>query len=197
MGDQIMLMSWIWTALIGLSVVCAILTGRGGALSAAVAQGSQSGVQLVLSLAGPILLWTGVGKLMEKAGFTSVLSKLLSPVIHRLFPSTRRDSLLAGSLSANICANILGLGNAATPMGIQAAQRLAAYSPGVAGNELCRLIVLNTASIQLIPATVAAVRSSLGSAAPFDILPAVWVTSLCSAGVGLLCAFLLGRVWGK
>ena len=114
--------------------------------------------------------------------------------MRRLFPSTREDSALAGALSTNICANFLGLGNAATPPGIEAARRLAARSPGQASDELCRLIVLNTASIQLIPANVAAVRSSLGCAAPFDILPAVWLTSLCSAGLGLAAAWALGRL---
>ena len=92
----------------------------------------------------------------------------------------------------------MGLGNAATPMGIQAAQRLTAHGkPGIASDELCRLIVLNTASIQLIPANVAAIRAGLGCAAPFDILPAVWVTSLCSAGLGVTAAWLLGKVWRK
>ena len=127
-----------------------------------------------------------------------MLSRLLRPVLGRLFPSTQKDKLLAGHLSANVCANLLGLGNAATPMGIQAAKRLALGAKnGVAGDELCRLIVLNTASIQLIPATVAAVRASLGCQSPFDILPAVWVTSVCSASLGLSAAWILGKVWKK
>lgn len=190
-----MLMSWIWTGMIALSLLAAILTGRGGPLSAAVSEGAQEGIALSIRLAGSICLWTGAGKLMEKAGFTGLLSRLIRPVLNRLFPSCRTDATLSGCLSANICANFLGLGNAATPMGIQAAQRLAAHSkPGIASNELCRLVVLNTASIQLIPATVAAVRSSLGCQTPFDILPAVWVTSLCSAGLGLLAAAIMGRI---
>ena len=191
-----MVMSWIFTGMVALSVLAAIVTGSGSALASAVIQGAQSGVTLAVSMAGAICLWTGVGKLMEHAGFTGFLSRLLQPLLHRLFPATRQDTSLACSLSANICANLLGLGNAATPMGIQAAQRLAAYrTDGTASDELCRLIVLNTASIQLIPATVAAVRASLGCATPFDILPAVWVTSLCSAGLGVAAAFLLGKVW--
>ena len=117
-------------------------------------------------------------------------------MLHRLFPSTKTDLPLASSLSANICANFLGLGNAATPMGIQAAKRMVRKDdPSVATNELCRLIVLNTASIQLIPANVAAIRASLGCNTPFDLLPAVWVTSLLSAGTGVLAAWLLGKVW--
>jgi spore maturation protein A len=133
---------------------------------------------------------------MTQLGLTERLSRLLRPILRVLFPDTRRDSPLAGALSANICANLLGLGNAATPMGIEAAKRLRAPgNPDYATDSLCRLIVLNTASIQLIPANVAAVRLNLGCATPFDILPAVWITSFSSAGLGLLAAALLGRVW--
>ena len=189
-----MVMSWVWAALVCASVVCAAVNGRASALSAAVMQGAQAGVNLAISIAGSLCLWAGIGRAMERLGLTEKLSRLLRPVMHRLFPSTQEDSFLAGALSANICANFLGLGNAATPPGIEAARRLAARSPGQASDELCRLIVLNTASIQLIPANVAAVRSSLGCATPFDILPAVWLTSLCSAGLGLAAAWALGRV---
>ncbi len=189
-----MVMSWVWAALVCASVICAAVNGRASALSAAVMQGAQSGVTLAISIAGSLCLWAGIGRAMERSGLTEKLSRLLRPVMRRLFPSTREDSALAGALSTNICANFLGLGNAATPPGIEAARRLAVRSPGQASDELCRLIVLNTASIQLIPANVAAVRSSLGCAAPFDILPAVWLTSLCSAGLGLAAAWALGRL---
>lgn len=189
-----MVMSWVWAALVCASVICAAVNGRASALSAAVMQGAQSGVTLAISIAGSLCLWAGIGRAIERSGLTEKLSRLLRPVMRRLFPSTREDSALAGALSTNICANFLGLGNAATPPGIEAARRLAARSPGQASDELCRLIVLNTASIQLIPANVAAVRSSLGCAAPFDILPAVWLTSLCSAGLGLAAAWALGRL---
>lgn len=193
-----MVMSWIFTGIMAISVVAALFLGRGSELAAAVPAGAQAGITLAVSMAGSVCLWTGVGRLMEKAGFTTFLSRLLQPVLTRVFPSTKTDSALAGSLSANICANFLGLGNAATPMGIQAAQRLATKSScGMATDELCRLIVLNTASIQLIPANVAAVRTALGCQTPFDILPAVWVTSFCSAGAGLCAAWFLGRLWRK
>ena len=191
-----MVMSWIFTGIVVLSVVFAILTGRGSELAAAVPNGAQAGITLAISISGSLCLWSGVGKLMERAGFTAVLSRLLRPVLGRLFPSFRKDTELADHLTANVCANFLGLGNAATPMGIQAARRLTAHGrPGVASNELCRLIVLNTASIQLLPTTVAALRASLGCASPFDILPAVWVTSLCSAGLGITAAWLMGKLW--
>ena len=189
-----MVMSFVWAVLLGGSIICALVTGRGQMLSAGVMQGAQSGVTLAISIAGSLCLWAGVGRLMEKIGFTAALARLLRPVTGRLFPSTREDPKLAQALSANICANVLGLGNAATPPGIEAAQRMAKGCGGRASDELCRLIVLNTASIQLIPANVAAVRSALGCGRPFDILPAVWLASLCSAGMGLLMAWLLGRI---
>jgi len=188
-----MIMSWIWTSIGALSLVGALVLGNGSALAAAIPQGAKAGVDLAVSLAGSLCLWSGVGKVMEKAGLTKLLSRLLKPLLHRLFPACVTDPALAGSLSANICANLLGLGNAATPMGVDAACRLAKKES--IGNELCRLIVLNTASIQLIPTTVAAARAALGCAAPFDILPAVWVTSICSAGAGLTAAWLLGKMW--
>ena len=192
-----MVMSWIWTGMVALSIIAAAFAGNMSALSAAVPKGAQAGVTLAVSMAGSICLWTGVGKLMEKAGMTGKLSKLLRPLLGSVFPSIKNDTILENRLSANVCANFLGLGNAATPMGIQAAQRMAQGCNGIASDELCKLIVLNTASIQLIPANVAAVRSSLGCSTPFDILPAVWVTSLCSAGLGVAMAWFLGRLWKK
>lgn len=188
-----MVMSWIWTGLVLVSIVFSLFTGQGQVLAASILQGAQAGVTLAISLAGAICLWTGIGKLMTQTGMTDYLVRFLRPALYRLFPSTKSDPLLAGDLSANICANLLGLGNAATPMGISAACRM--KREDTATDELCRLIVLNSASIQLIPANVAAIRSSLGCRSPFDILPAVWITSFCSAALGLTAAWLLGKVW--
>lgn len=191
-----MIMSWIFSGIVLISILFAAITGQGSQLAAAIPQGAQAGVTLAISIGGSICLWTGIGKLMECTGATYALSNILRPLLHWLFPGTKTDPHLANDLSANICANILGLGNAATPMGIQAARRMVdPQHPGIATDQMCRLIVLNTASIQLIPASVAAIRSSLGCATPFDILPAVWITSFTSAAMGLLTAFLLGKVW--
>lgn len=191
-----MIMSWIWTIILGFSFIASVVLGNGNALAAAVPKGAQAGLELALALAGSICLWSGIGRLMEKAGLTQMLCRLFSPLLGRVFPSFRQDPVLAGYLSSNICANFLGLGNAATPMGIQAAKRLSGGKT-IANDELCRLIVLNTASIQLIPATVAAIRAQLGAHSPFDILPAVWLTSIASAGMGLLAARFFGRLSRK
>ena len=191
-----MVMSWIWTGILMTSVFASLLLGNGSALAAAIPKGAQAGLTLAFSLGGSICLWSGIGKLMEAAGLTGLLSRCFSPLLGRIFPSFRHDPILAGYLSSNVCANFLGLGNAATPMGIQAAKWLA-KGRTIATDELCRLIVLNTASIQLIPANVAAIRAAAGSPAPFDILPAVWVTSLCSAALGVLAAWGMGKLWKK
>ena len=191
-----MVMSWIWCSLILLSCCCALLTGTFDSLATAIPQGAQAGIALGISIAGSLCLWSGLGRVMEKAGITALLSTLISPLLHLVFPSTKTDPALSGELSGNICANFLGLGNAATPMGVRAVRRMA-QGATTATDEMCRLIVLNTASIQLIPANVAAVRGSLGCATPFDILPAVWITSLCSAGLGVMAAMLLGKWWRR
>ena len=190
-----MVMSWIWTGIAGISILCALFSGSGGNLAAAILQGAQAGVTLGISMTGSICLWSGAAAVMEAAGITGMLAALLKPLLRRIFPSTEKDPVLSQQLSANICANFLGLGNAATPMGIQAAQRL--KHGDTATDELCRLIVLNTASIQFLPTNVAAVRSALGCAAPFDILGPVWITSLLSAGLGVTAAVALGRVWKR
>ena len=191
------MISCLLTGAMLLSVVCAAVTGRGAALAGAVLTGAREGVTLGLSLAGSLCLWSGFGALAEAGGLTALLGRFFSPLLGRLFPESRKDERLRSALCANFCANLLGLGNAATPMGIQAARRLADPAhPALATDSLCRLIVLNTASIQLIPANVAAIRASLGCGTPFDILPAVWVSSLCSAAAGLSCAWGLGKCHG-
>ena len=190
-----MIMSWVWTGAAALSILCALLTGQGEALASSVFQGAQAGVTLAISMAGAVCLWTGAAAVMEAAGIMELLSRLFLPVLQVVFPSTRDDPALRRCLSANLCANFLGLGNAATPMGIQAALRL--KRGDTASDELCRLVVLNTASIQLIPSNVAAVRAALGCRTPFNVLPAVWITSLLSAGLGVCAAWALGRVWRR
>lgn len=194
-GAVQVIMGYVWSGMVLLSIFAALHTGQGGALTSAAMEGAREAVTLAISMGGSLCLWSGVGRLMELGGVTSLLSRLLGPAIGALFPSSRQNTALAEALSGNITANLLGLGNAATPMGIRAAKLLKTPGSDRAGDELCRLIVLNTASIQILPATVAALRSGLGCGTPLDILPAVWVTSLLSAGLGISAAGLLGKVW--
>lgn len=190
-----MLMGAIWLGMIVLSVGAAFLTENAGALTPAALEGASAAVTLCISLAGALCLWSGLSKVMERAGLTEKLGKAMRPLFRRLFPQTSRDKIALGFLTANVSANLLGLGSAATPMGVAAVKRMQQNAGGAeATDEMCRLIVMNTASIQLLPTTVAAVRAAAGAASPFDILPAVWLTSVCSVGAGLLAAFFFGRL---
>ena len=190
-----MAMSVIWTGMVVLSVLYGLWAGNGPAVAAAAVEGAAAAVELCITMAGVMCLWMGVMEVMKRSGLAELLSRLLRPVLCRLYPDCKRDRETMDAISANVSANLLGLGNAATPLGIQAARRLAAKSPGVASDSLCMLVVCNTASIQLIPTTVASVRAAQGCAAPFDILPAVWLASSLSVGVGILACIIFSKIW--
>ena len=190
-----MAMSVIWTGMVVLSVVYGLFAGNGPAVAAAAVEGAAAAVELCITMAGVMCLWMGVMEVMKRAGLAEKLSKLLRPILCRLYPDFKGDRETMDAMSANVSANLLGLGNAATPLGIQAARRMAAKTPGVASDSLCMLVVCNTASIQLIPTTVAALRLSAGCKTPFDILPAVWLASGISVCVGLLAAKGMARLW--
>ena len=190
-----MTMAWIWTGMVAVSILCGIATGQGELVAAAAVEGAQSAVELCVSIAGMLCLWTGVMEVMGRSGLAEKLSRLLRPVLRLLFPQVAQDRAILDSISANVSANLLGLGNAATPLGIEAVRRMERRSPGVASDAMCMLVVCNTASIQLIPTTVATVRAAAGGASPFDILPAVWLASALSGGVGGLACKMFARIW--
>ena len=183
-GRKGMALTWVWVGMVCVALIYGAATGQSAAVGAAAAQGVQQAVTFCLTVGGMICLWSGVMEVMRRSGIAAGLSRLLQPVLRRLFPRASRDAQTLDALSMNVSANLLGLGNAATPAGVRKAS-----------DELCLLVVLNTASIQLLPVTIAAVREAAGAAVPFDILPAVWVTSLCSVTVGLLTGKCLARVW--
>ena len=190
-----MAMAWLWTGMVALSVLCGAATGRMDAVAAAAMEGTAAAVDLCLGMLGGVCLWMGVMELLERSGLAAGLSRLLRPVLRRLLPRASRDEGTLAALSANVSANLLGLGNAATPLGVRAAARMAEGCGGTASDELCRLVVLTTASIQLLPTTVASVRAACGSAAPLEILPAVWLSSTLSVAAGLLAARLGQALW--
>ena len=190
-----MAMAWIWTGMIAASVLYGLINGTISAVGNAAMAGAAAAVDLCLSMAGVMCLWSGVMSIMKASGLMDGLSRLFRPILGRLLPRACQDPDTLAALSGNVSANLLGLGNAATPLGIRAARRMAQGCGGRASNELCTLVVLNTASIQLLPTTVAGVRAALGAESAFDILPAVWLASALSVAAGLLAAKALGRVW--
>ena len=188
-------MSKLWTIALMIALIYGSMTGKGSETGMAALEGAPAAVKLILETGALICLWSGVMEVMRRSGLTAILSRLLRPVLRRLFPRASRDQETLDALTSNVSANLLGLGNAATPLGIRAARRMAQGCGGTASHELCLLVVLNSASIQLLPTTVAGVRSALGSADPFDILPAVWTASLLSVLAGLAAAKLFARIW--
>ncbi len=186
------LLNYIWAGLILLSIVCAAATGRMAELSSAVLSGAGNAVTLVISMAGMMGAWTGLMKIADEGGLTALLAKALGPVLRLLFPRLKRDSPAAKAMCMNLTANLLGLGNAATPLGIAAMKELKKQNPtDTADNNMAMFIVLNTASLQLIPTFMATLRAQYGAATPFDILPAVWAASAGALLVGICAAKLL------
>ena len=184
-------MAWVWTGMVTLSLVFGLLSGNLDAVANAALEGARSAIELSLAMAGVLCLWSGVMEIMNACGLSAGLARLFRPVLRRLLPNACKDPETLAAVSANVSANLLGLGNAATPLGIRAARRMAKGCGGVASDELCLLVVLNTASIQLIPATIASVRAAAGCETPFDILPAVWLASVLSVAAGLTAERLL------
>jgi spore maturation protein A len=192
-------MGLVWTALVAVAVATAAATGRMAALTAAAMDSAARAVTLALGLAGAMALWLGLVKVAEEAGLVRGLARLARPLLVRLFPEVPPEHPAMGAIVMNVSANVLGLGNAATPFGVKAMQALEELNPrkGTASDAQALLCVLNTASVQLVPATVIALRAGAGSAAPAEILGPTLVASLCGAAVAIAAAKLLARVWPR
>lgn len=197
------MMSYLWLALVVISITCGAACGTLEATSAAALEGAAAAVELSIGLAGTLCLWNGVLEVMKRCGLDRAIARAARPLLGRLMPGIREDDEALGAVSANLSANLLGLGNAATPLGIRAAklmvecERRLGRDGGRASNALCTFVVMNTASLQLVPATIAAIRAEVGAAAPFDILPAVWCASAAALAAGLLADAALRRFGGR
>lgn len=188
------MINYIWFGMIALSVVSAAVNGRLPELSGAVMEGAAGAVELSITLLGSMCAWLGFLKIAERAGLTGLLARGFSPVIDRLFPDYWEDEELKGKICMNLSANLLGLGNAATPLGLSAMKAMAEKSPEkMPSRGMILFVVINTASLQLLPVNMAAMRSSCGSAAPFGVLPEIWVTSLGALITAVAACKLLER----
>lgn len=174
------------------SFLCAAATGRMGQLSQAVMEGSGRAVTLTISMAGMMCTWTGLLKVAESSGITRILSRIMAPAVGLLLPGYRKDGEAVSAASMNITANLLGIGNAATPLGIAAMKAMAKEHKGhkLPDRGMIRFVILNTASIQLIPTYTATLRMQYGSTQPFAITPAVWLVSAAA----LTAALTMGRI---
>ncbi len=190
-------MSFLWVLLLVASVVTAALTGRMTALPGAIAESAGKAVTLSIGLVGVLSLWLGLMKVAEEAGLVRVLGRLARPVLRRLFPSVPADSPAMGAMTMNIAANMLGLGNAATPFGIRAMEELERENPapGTATDAQALFCALNTASVQLVPASVIALRAAAGARQPADILAATLLASACATVAAVASAWALRRLF--
>ena len=175
------MLNYIWFFLIIASIVYSAVTGNLASLSTAVMDGSKEAVELTVFLMGSMCAWLGFLRIAEKSGLTDLLSDALSPIIDKLFPEYKHDSEIKGKICMNISANLLGLGNAATPLGLSAISAMGKKNKSDKPTKgMILFVVINTASLQILPINIAAIRSSCGSEAPFSILPQVWITSFMS-----------------
>ncbi|MBR5485863.1 MAG: spore maturation protein A [Oscillospiraceae bacterium] len=189
------MMSWLFGGMIIISVLFASVSGHISELSNSVLNESSKAIQLVLTISGTICLWSGLMKIADRSGLTAAVSRMLSPITMLLFKNMDKNSPAAKAISMNLTANLLGLGNAATPLGIAAMREMEKelHDPYTASDNMVTFTVLNTASLQLVPTTTAMLRLNAGAAAPLDILPCVLVSSLVSVLSGILCSrFLAG-----
>lgn len=189
------MLNYIFGAMILISVIFGIINGRGAELSNSILTGAEESISLLLTMAGMLMLWSGVMEIANQGGFAKALGKILSPILNKLFKKVPKDSKAQKYISMNISANLLGLGNAATPFGLSAMGELHTLNnkSDKASDDMVTFVVMNTASIQLIPTTVATLRQSYGSETPFDIIPCVWITSACALVVGLVMSKILRR----
>ncbi len=192
-------MSYIFVGIAVMSVVTAVMNGNMAELSGAILSGSVSGVELCIGLAGGICLWSGLMEIATQSGLTGKITSLLSPFTRLLFKGVSLQGEALELITLNMSANMLGLGNAATPIGISAmnALKIEQHVTDIASNQMILFVVLNTASLQIFPTTTIMLRQLSGSADATAILPAVWLSSICSVAVGILCASMFGKLWGK
>ncbi len=198
------MINYIWAGMVIFSVISAFFGGATDALTSAIISSASDAVSLCIRLGGTICLWGGLMEIAEQSGLTGAVCRLLSPFLKIIFPKMDMKGKTAKAISMNVTANLLGLGNAATPLGLEAMSRLQAENPSKdrASRDMIKFVVMNSAAFHLIPTTVAAMRQDYGSKNPFDIMPASWISSACALTVGLISAAVLikiteGMKWKK
>lgn len=188
----------VWPIFIIISIIFSFLTGTVQQINNSVFESTKNAVDLCITLLGTMCLWNGIMQIASKTSAMEKITNFLKPIMGLLFPKMKKDSQIYKEVSMNMVANILGLGNAATPLGIKAMKSMQEENKNknVLTDEMAIFIVLNTASIQIIPTTVIAIRSSLGSQNPTAIIVPVWIATVCAAIAGIVATKLfikLGR----
>lgn len=190
------MMNYVFPVLLIFSFLSAVATGRVAEVSQAVISGAEDAVQLLLRLVSMLCLWGGIMEIGDKAGLTAMFSRLMYPVVSLIFPKLKKEKYVLEAISMNITANVLGLGNAATPLGLEAMRRLQSVNDNtdLASDEMVVFVVMNTAAMHIIPTTVATMRGQYGSADPMEIMPAAFLTSFCALATAMLVAKMGNRL---
>jgi spore maturation protein A len=192
-------LNYIWFIMLVLGIAVGVMNGRIDEVTQAVVNSSQNAIELGVGLLGIMCLWTGLMNIAEKSGIIRKISKAIRPVMSFLFPGIPREHPAGGAIVMNLVANFLGLGNAATPLGLKAMNELQKLNPNkdMATNEMSMFLVLNTACLQFIPATVIALRASAGSKNPAEVIGTIWVATLCAAISGVVAVKIFSSLSGN
>ncbi len=189
----------LWPVFIIISIIYAIFSGNLDSLNKSIFESTESAVSLTLTLIGMTCLWSGIMEIASNTNILNYLTKALNPIVRKIFPDIMLSNKSYDNIIMNIVANILGLGNAATPLGLKAMNELQNENKDkeTLSDNMMMLIVLNTASLQIIPTTVISIRSSLGSNNPTQIIFPVWLSTICAAIVGIICCKIIIRCTKK
>lgn len=183
------MMNFIWSGIILLSIVYSFFSGGAAALTDSVMEGAKSALALIAATAGMMCFWSGIMEIAQASGITAAIAKVFKPVFKLLMPDFAEDNEVCSAVSMNISANLLGLGNAATPLGLRAMSLMNDKNASdIASNSMVMFVVLNTASLQLVPTTVAVLRAENGSSDPMGIITSVWICSAAALLVGICSA---------
>lgn len=183
------MVNYVWLALVVFGIISAAKGGNIEVVTMAALEGAQTGVKTALNLIAIITLWLGIMKLAEAAGLVQVLARLVRPFMSLLYPDVPRNHPAMGAIVLNLSANILGLGNAATPMGLIAMeelQKLNRFAPDTASKSMCTFLAMNTSCITLIPTTIIGIRAIYGSAGPAEIVGTTIFATACGMIVAIL-----------
>jgi len=193
------MLNYIWMGLLLIGFAVGIVNGRIDEVTKAAMESAQSAVTVCIGLLGVMCLWTGLMKVAEKSGLVAGISRLVRPVMIFLYPGIPKDHPALGAIVMNLVANFLGLGNAATPLGIKAMGQLQSLNGDkrTATDSMCMFLVMNTAAIQLVPASIIALRTAEGAKKPAEIIVCIWMASVCATIMGIIAAKLLARVWNE
>lgn len=194
------MLNYIWFALMAIALIVAAFNGTAADVTKGAVDSAKTAVEIALGLVGIMTLWLGIMRVAEQAGLISLLSRALRPISRLLFPEVPPDHPAIGAMIMNVAANMLGLSNAATPLGIKAMEELQELNEGdkeTASNAMVTFLTLNTAGIQFIPATIIGVLVAAGSKQPTAIIPTTIIATLCGAAAAVISAKILQRFFPK